>query len=163
MYAFGVLSKNLSTSFQFSSVTQSCLTLCNPMDCSMLGFHVHHQLPELAQSHIHRVGDAIQPSSPLLSPFAPASIFPGNRVFASESILRITWPKYWKFSFSISPSNKYPGLISFRMDWLDLLAVQGSLKSPLQHHTSKASLLSCSAFFRVQLSHPHIRLEKLKF
>ena len=104
----------------------------------------------LTQTHVHRVGDAIQPSHPLSS-FSPPSISPSIRVFSNESVLRIRWPKYWNFSFSISPSNEHPGLISFRMDWLDLLAVQGTLKSLLQHHSSKASVLQCSAFFVVQL------------
>ena len=93
---------------------------------------------------------------PLLLP----SIFPSIRVFSNESVLRIRWPKYWSFSFSISPSNEHPGLISFRMDWLDLLAVQGTLKSLLQHHSSKASILQCSAFFTVQLSHPYMTTGK---
>ena len=112
-------------SVQFSSVTQSCLTLCNPMDCSKPGFPVHHQLPELVQSHIHWVSEAIQPSHLLSSCSLPSSIFPSIRVFSSESVLLIRWPKYWSFSFS--PSNEYSGLISFRMNWLDLLAVQGIL------------------------------------
>ena len=120
---------------QFSSVTQSCLILCNPMDCSMPGFLVHHQLLELAQTHVHPVGDAIQPSH-LLS-----SIFPSIKVFSNESALHIRWPKYWSFSFSISPSNDYSGLISFKIDWFHLLVVQGTLKSLLQHHNSKASIL----------------------
>ena len=113
---------------QFSSVAQSSLTLCNPMDCPTPGFSVHHQLPELSQTHVHQVGDAIQPSHPLSSPSPPASIFPSIRVFPKESVLHIRWPKDWSFSFSISPSNEYSGLISFWMDWLDLLAVQGTLK-----------------------------------
>ena len=125
---------------QFSSVAQLCLTLCDPTDCSTPGLPVHHQLPELAQTPVHQVGDAIQPSHPLL--FLP-SIFPSIRVFSSESVLRIRWTKYWSFSFSISPSNKYSGLISFRIDWLDLLAVQGTVKSLLQHHSSKASTQLC--------------------
>ena len=140
-------------SSQFSSVAQSYLTLCNPMDCSMPGFPVRHQLLELAQTHVHRIGDPIQPSHPLSS-LSP-SIFPSIRVFSKESVLCIRWPKYWSFSFSISPSNEYSGLISFRMDWLDLLAVQGTFKSFLQHHSSKASILRCSAFFIVQCSHPY--------
>ena len=145
---------------QFSSVAQSCPTLCDPMDCSTLGLPVHHQLLECNQTHVHWVGDAIQPSilcHPLL--LLP-SIFPNNRVFSNESILRISWPKYWSFSFSISPSNEHPELISFRMDCLDLLAVQGTLKSLLQHHSSKASILWCSAFFIVQLSHPYMTTGK---
>ena len=105
-----------------SSVAQSCLTLCDPTDCSIPGFPVHHQLPELAQTHVHRVNDAIQPSHPLLSPSLLPSIFPSIRVFSSESVLRIRWPKYWSFSFTFSPSNEYSGLSSFRMDWLYLLA-----------------------------------------
>ena len=121
------------------------------MYCSTPGLPVHHQLPELTQTHVHWVGDAIQPSHPLLSPSPPAPIPPSIRVFSKESALRIRWPKYWSFSFSISPSNEHPGLISFRMDWLDLLAVQRTLKGLLQHHNSKASILQCSAFFIVQL------------
>ena len=108
--------------------------------------------PRAYSNHVHRVGDAIQPSHPLLSPSLPA-FNPSIRVFSNESVLRIRWPKYWSFSFSISPSNEYSGLTSFRMDWLDLLPVQGTLKSLLQHHSSKASILQCSAFFIVQLSH----------
>ena len=123
------------------------------MDCSTPGLPVHHQLPETAQTHVHWVGDVIQPSHPLS---APSSIFPSIRVFSNESALRIRWPKYWSFSFSISASNEHPGLISFRMDWLDLLAVQGTLKSLLQHHSSKASILRLSAFFIVHLSHPYM-------
>ena len=117
------------------------------------GFLVHHQLLELSQTHVHQVGDAIQPSDPLSPLLFPPSIFPSIRVFSSESVLHIRWPKYSSFSFSISPSNEYSELISFRMDWLDLLAVQGTLKSLPQHHSSKASILWCSAFFIVQLSH----------
>ena len=117
------------------SVTQSCLTLCDPMDCSTPGFPVYHQLPEFTQTHVHRVADAIQPSHPLLFLL---SIFPRIRVFSNESVLCIRWPKYWSFSFSISPSNEYSGLISLRMDWLDLFAIQGTLKSLLQHHSSKS-------------------------
>ena len=138
------------SSVQLSSVTQSCPTLCDPMDCSTPGFPVHHQLLELAQTHVHRVSDAIQPSHSLSSPSPPAcDLSPCIRVFSKESVLHIRWPKYWSFSFSISPSNEYSGLISFRMDWLDLLAVQGTLKSLFQHHSSKASILQCSACFIV--------------
>ena len=140
-------------SVQFSSVTQSCPTLCNPMNHSMPGLPVHHQLPEFTQTHVHWVRDAIQPSHPLLSPSPPA--FPSIRVFTNESALRIMWPKYWSLSFGISPSNEYSGLISFRIDWLDLLVVQGTLKSLLQHHSSIASILWCSAFFIVQLTSIH--------
>ena len=144
------------TKIQFSSVAQSCPTLCDPVDCTLPGFPVHHQLPEPTQTHVHRVSDAIQPSHPLSSPSPLPSIFPSFRVFSNESVLDIRWPKYWSFSFSISPSNEYSGLISFRMDWLDLLAVHGTLKSLLQHHSSKASILWHSAFFIVQFSHPYM-------
>ena len=106
----------LPSSVQFSSVTQSCLTLCDPIECSTQGFPVHHQLPELAQTHVHQVTDVILPSYPLSSPSPPPSIFPSIRVFSNESVLPIRWPKYWSFSFSISPSNEYSGLISFRVD-----------------------------------------------
>ena len=124
------------------------------MNRSMPGLPVHHQLPAFTQTHIHQVGDAIQPSHPLLSPSPPAPSPSQIRVFSNESTLRMRWPKYWSFSFSIIPSKEIPGLISFRMDWLDLLAVQRTLKSLLQHHSPKASVLRCSAFFTVQLSHP---------
>ena len=122
----------------------------------MPGLPVHHQLPGFTQTHVHCVGDVIQPSHPLSSP-SPLlpSIFPSISVFSNKSALRIKWPKYRSFSFNISPSNEHPGLISFRMDWLDLLAVQGTLKSLLQHHSSKASILRCSAFFIVQLTSIH--------
>ena len=142
-----------------SSGAQLCTTLCNPMDYSMQGFPVYHQLLELAQSYVHWVHDAIQPSHPLSSP-SPAPIFPSIRVFSSESVLHIMWPNYWSFSVSIRPSNEYSGLISLRMDWLDLLAVQGTLKSLLQHHSSKASILWSSAFFTVHLSHPYMTTGK---
>jgi len=144
----------------FCSVGQLCPTLCDLMDYSTPGLLVHHQLPELAQTHIHRVGDAIQLSHPLSSRFPPAFNFSSIRVFSNESVLRIRWPKYWSFSFNISPSNEYSGLISFRIDWLDLLAVQGTLKSLPQHHSSKASILRPSAFFTVQLSHPYMTTGK---
>ena len=129
---------------QFRSVAQSCPTLCDPMDCHMPGFPVHYQLSELAQSPVHWVCDVIQPSHPLSSPFPPAfnlSQHQAIRFFSSESVLHIRWPKYGSFSFSISPSNEYSGLISFKMEWLDLLAVQGTLKSLLQHHSSKVQFL----------------------
>ena len=138
------------------SVAQSCLTLCNPMDHSTLGIPVHHQLPEFTQTPVHQVGDAIQPSHPPSSPSPPALNLSSIRVFSNESALCIRWPKYWSLSFNISPSKEHSGLISFRMDWLDLLAVQGILDSLLQHHSSKASILQCSAFFIVQLSHPYM-------
>ena len=128
------------------------------MDCSTPGLPVHHQLLELAQTHVHRVSDAIQPSHPLLPTSPPAF----NLSPASGSFLMffIRWPKNWSFSFSISPSNEYSGLISFRTDWLELLAVQETLKSLLQHHSSKASILRRSAFFIVQLSHPYMTTGK---
>ena len=144
------------SSVQLSSVAQLCPTLCDPMNRNTPGLPVHHQLLEFTQTHVHRVGDAIQPSHPLSSPspLAPnpshhQSLFPW--VNSSHEVA-----KYWSFSFCISPSNEHPGLISFRMDWLDLLAVQGTLKSLLQHHSSKASILQHSAFFIVQLSHPYM-------
>ena len=147
-------------SVQFSSVAQSCPTLCDPMNHSTPGLPVHHQLPEFTQTHVHRLSDANQPSHPLSSPSPPAPIPPSIRVFSNESTLCMRWPNYWSFSFSISPSNEHPGLISFRMDWLDLLAVQGTLKSHLQHHSSKALILLHSAFFTVQLSHPYMTTGK---
>ena len=122
--------------------TNSCLTLCDSMGCSMPGSSVLHYLPEFAQTHVHLVSDAIQPSHPLSSLLLLPSIFPRIRVFSNESVLRIKWPKYYSFSFSTSPSNEYSGLISFRIDWLDLLAVQETLKSLLWHHSLKASVLS---------------------
>ena len=127
----------------------------DPTDYSTPSLLIHHQLPEFTQTHVLRVGDVIQ-SSHLCHPLLLLpSIFPRIRVFSNESVLRIRWSKYWSFSLSISPSNEYSGLISFRMDWLDLLAVQGTLKSLFQHHSSKASILRHSAFFIVQLSHPY--------
>ena len=125
------------------------------MNHSTPGLPVCHHLPEFTQTHVHRVRDAIQPSHPRLPPIPPSI-----RVFFSESTLHMRWPKYWSFSFSIIPSKEIPGLISFRMDWLDLLAVQGTRKSLLQHHTSKASILRHSAFLTVQLSHPYMTTGK---
>ena len=148
------------SSLQFSSAPQSFPTLCDPMNCSRPGLPVHHKLLEFAQTHAHRVNDAIQPSHPLLSPSPPAPNPPSIRVFSNESTLCMRWPKFWSFSFSISPSNECSGLISFRMDWLDFLAVQGTHKSLFQHHSSKASILWCSAFFIVQLSHPYMTTGK---
>ena len=145
---------------QFSSVGQSCLPLCDPMDCSTPCFPVHHQLLELAQTHVHQVSDAIQPfilCRPLL--LLP-SIFPSISVFSSESVLHIRWPKHWSFRFGISPSNEHSRLISFRTDWFDLLAVQGIFKSLIQHHSSKASIIQHSTFFIVQLSHPYMTTGK---
>ena len=131
------------------------------MDSSTPGLPVHHQLPEFTQTHVHWVADAIQPSHPLSSPSPPALNLAQHQVFSNESALCIRWPKYWSFSFNISPSNECSGLLSFRMDWLDLLAVQGTLKSLLQHQNSKALLiLQNSAFFIAQLSHPYMTTEK---
>ena len=129
------------------------------MNRSTTGLPVHHQLREFTQTHIHQVDDAIQPSHPL-SPSPPAPNPSQHQTLSNESTLRMRWPKYWSFSFSIIPSKEHPGLISFRMDWLDLLAVQGTLKSLLQHHSSKASILRHSAFLTVQLSHPYMTTRK---
>ena len=152
--------KNHSASFmsvQFSSVSQSCPTLCDPIDCSTPGFPVQHHLSELAQTHVHWVGDAIL-CRPLL---CLLSIFPSIRVFSNESVLCIQYfAKYWSFNFRISPSHEHSGLISFRMDWLGLLAVHATLKPLLQHDSSKASILWCSAFFIVQLSHLYMATGK---
>ena len=148
--------RSCSVSVQFSSVAQSCLTLCNPMNCSTPGLPVHHKLLESTKPMSIVL---VMPSNHLIlcrPLLLLPSIFPSIRVFSNDSALRIRWPKYWSFSFSISPSNEHPGLISFRMDWLDLLAVQGTLKSLLQHHSSKASIIRRSAFFTVQLSHPYM-------
>ena len=148
------------------SVTKSCLTLRNPMNYNMSSFPVLHHLPELTQTHVHWVGDVIQPSHPLSSPSPPAFNLSQHQDLFYEAVLHIRWPKYW--SFSISPSNEYSGLISFRMGWLDLFAIQGTLKS-LLHHSSEASIFWCSAFFMVQLLHPcittgqRIALTKLTF
>ena len=136
---------NLLPKKHFSSVAQSCPTLCNPMNCSTPGFPVHHQFPEFTQTVI----ESVMPSNHLIlcrPLLLLPSIFPSIRVFSNESALHIRWPKYRSYGFKISPSNEHPGLISFRMDWLDLLAVQGTIKSLLQHHSSKASILQCSAF-----------------
>ena len=148
---------------QYNSVTQSCPTLCDPMNCSnQASLFITNSQSSLKLTSI----ESMMPSSHfilcrpfLLLPPIPPSI----RVFSNESILRMRWLKYWSFSFSISPSKEHPGLLSFRMDWLDLLAVQGTLKSLLQHHSSKASILLCSAFFTVQLSHPYLTTDTLKF
>ena len=155
-----VVSWTGSISVQFSSVAQPCPPLCDPMNSSTPGLPVHYHLPEFTQTHVHRVGDAIQPSHPLSSPSPLAPNPSQHQSISSVSTLHIRWPKYWSFSFSISPSNEYSGLIPFRMDWLDLLAVQGTLKSLLQHHSSKASILQCSGFFIVQLSHPYMTTGK---
>ena len=146
---------------QFSSVAQSCPTVCDPMNRSTPGLPVHDQPPQCTQIHVHGVSDAISHlilcSPLLLLPPIPPSI----RVFSNESTLHMRWPKYWSFSFSISPSKEIPGLISFRMDWLDLLAVQGTLKSLLQDHSSKASILRRSALFTLQLSHAYMTTGKI--
>ena len=140
------------------SVTQSCLTLCDPMDSNMSGFLVlHWSLLKLMSIELVITSNHLILCCPLL---LLLSIFPSIMVFSNELALPIKWPKYWSFSFSISPSNEYSGLISFRMDWLDLLVVQGTLKSFLQHHSPKPSVLQCSAFFMVQLSHPYMTTRK---
>ena len=146
--------------YQIRSVAQSCPTLCDPMNCSTPGLPVHHQLPEFPR--LTSI-ESVMPSSHLilcrpllLLPPIPSSI----RVFSNESTLHMRWPKYWSFGFSISPSKEHPGLISFRKDWLGLLAVQGTLKTLFQHHSSKASILPCSAFYTVQLSDPYMTTGK---
>ena len=141
-YNLYVFFREMPTSVQFSSVAQLCLTLCDPMNHSTPGLPVHHQLPEFTQSHVHCVGDAIQPAHPLSSPSPPALNLSQHQGLFKWVSSPHRWPKYWSYSFNISPSNEHPGLISFRMDRLDLLAVQGTLKSLLQHHQ----------FFSVQLS-----------
>ena len=154
------LTKEKREKNQINKIRNEKRTLCDPMNCSMPGLPVHHQLPESNKTHICWVGDAIQPFHPLSSPFPPALNLFQHRVFSNESALRIRRPKYWRFSFNISPFNEHPGLISFRIDWLDLLAVQGTLRSLLQHHSSKASILQRSAFFIDQLSHPYMTTGK---
>ena len=156
----GGIQGHLKGPVQYSSVAQSCPTLCDLMNRSTPGPPVNHQLPEFIQTRVHRVSE---PSSRLilgrpilLLPPIPPSI----RVFSNESTLCIRWPKYWGFSFSIIPSKEIPGLISFRMDWLDFFAVQGTFKNLLQHDSSKASILRCSVFFTVQLSHPYMTTGK---
>ena len=141
------------------SVTQSCLTACYPTDCSMPSFPVPHHLLELAQTHVLWVDDAIQPSHPL-PPLHVLSVLPRTRTFPSESVLHSRWPKYWRFNFSISPSKEYSGLISFRINWFYLLADWETLKSFLQYHNEKASILQRSAFFMVQLSHLYMATGK---
>ena len=154
----GSLLLSSESSVQFSSVAQSCLTLCDPMNRSTPGLSITNSRSLLKVLSV----ESVMPSNhlilccPLLSP----STFPSIRVFSNELALHIRWPKYWSFRFSISPSNDHSGLISFRMNWLDLLPVQGTLKSLLQHHSSEASILRCSAFFIVQLSHPYMTAGK---
>ena len=130
------------------------------MNRSIPDLSVHHQLLEFTQTHVHQVSVAIQPSHPQSSPSHPSPIPPSIRVFSNDSTLLMRWPKDWSFSFSISPSKEYPGLVSFTMDWLDLLAVQGTLKSLLQHHSSRASILRHSAVCTVQLSHLYMTTGK---
>ena len=156
----GLISFRMDWWSLFSSVAQSCLILCDFMDCSTTGFPVHQQLSELTQTHVHRVGNAIQPSHLLSSPSPPVFSLSQHQGLSNESVLHMRWPKCWSFSFSNSPSNEHSELIFFRMDWLDPLAVQGILKNLLQHHSSKASILLCSAFFTVQLSHPYMTTGK---
>ena len=168
----GFFTTELPRKPQFTSVAQSGPTHCDPMDCSTPGFPVHHQLPEIAQTHIHRVGEAIQPSQPLSSllitsplitcrPFSlMPSIITSIRAFSNESVLHIRWPKYCSFSFTIRPSNEYSGLISFRTDWFDLLAIQGTLKRLLSRHSLKVLTLQHSAFFMAQLSHTYMTTGK---
>ena len=141
-------------------VTKSCPTLCDPMDCITPGSPVLHYLPEFAHTHVHWVSDACNHLIHCFPLLLLPSIFPNIRVFSKESALHIRWPKYWSFRFSISLSNEYSGLISFRIDWFDLFAVQRTLESLLQHHSSKASVLQCSAFFMDQLSHPYMTVGK---
>ena len=144
------LSRHILVVTAFSSIAQSCSTLCNPMNCSTPGLPVHHQLRSLRLTSI----ESVMPSSHLIlcrPLLLLPPILPSIRIFCNKSTLRMRWPKYWSFSFSISPYNEYSRLISFRIDWLGLLAVQGTLKSLLQHRSSKASILQCSAFFTVSL------------
>ena len=145
---------------QFSSVIQLCPILYDSMYCSTTGFPVQHQPPQLTQTHVHRLGDAKQPSHPLSSPSYPAFYLSQYQGLFNGSALLIRWQKYWSIRFTISPSNKYSGLISFRIDWMDLLAVQGTLKSLLQHNSLKASILPCTVFIIVQLSHPYMTTGK---
>ena len=144
-------------SVQFTSVAQSCLTLCDPMNHSMPGFPVHHQLPESTQTHVHWVSNAIQPSHSLSSPSPLALNLSQHQSLSKWVSSSHQVAKVLELQLNISPSNEYSGLISFRIDWFDLLAVQGTLNSLLQHHSLKASILRCSAFFVVQLSHPYMK------
>ena len=151
---FSTLSASLSCCL--CSVAKLCLTLWHPMNHSTPSFPVLHSLPDFAKTHVHLVGNANQPSYPLSSPLLLSSIFPSIRVFSNESAIYIRWPTYWSFSASINPSSEYSGLISFRTDWFDLLGVQGTLK----HHNLEASVLQCSIFFMVKLTHPYKTMEK---
>ena len=143
----GKKAQHLFIFHQFSSIAQLCPTICDPMNRNMPGLPIQHKLPEFTQTHAHRVGDAMQPSYPLLSPSPPAPNPSRHQGLFQQVNTSHEVAKYWSFSFSISPSNKHSGLISFRMDWLDLLAAQGTLKSLLQHQSSKASIFQHSAFF----------------
>ena len=148
-------SENFNKEFNSVQFAQSCLTLCDPMDCSTPGFHVHHQLPELTQ--LVSIESVMPPNHLILCHplLLLPSVFPSIRVFLNESVFCIRWPKYWSFSFSISPSNEYSGLILFTIHWLNILAVQETFKSLLQYHNSKPSILWRSALFTVKLSHPY--------
>ena len=166
MFLFGI-KKKMASAFQYyvltcccCSVSQSYLTICHTMHWSTPGFPVHHHLLELTQTHVHRVGDAIQPSHPLWPTSPPALSLSQHQVLSNESALHIRWPKYWSFSFSISSSNEYSGFIFFRIDWFDFLAIKVTLKSLFQHHSLKVSILWHSPFFMVQLSHPYMTTGK---
>ena len=152
--------RDMNTYIQFSSITQSCPTLCNPWTAAhQASLYILNSRSLLKLMSIK----SLMPSNHLIL-YHPLillpSIFPSIRVFSNESVIRIRWPEYWSFSFSISPSNEYSGLISFRMDWVGVLAVRRTLRSLLQHHSSKASILQCSAFFIVQVSHPYMTTGK---
>ena len=149
---------SLVSGVEFVVQSLSPVWLCDPGTVALPGSSVLHYLPEVSQIHVHWVSDAIQLSHPLLPP-SPFWVFPSIKVFSDESALLMRWPKDWSFSFSISPSHEYSGLVSYRIDWFDLLAVQGTLKSLLQHHNLKASILQCSAFF-IQISHPYVTTGK---
>ena len=144
------------------SVSQLCQTLCNPMNYSTPGFPFFHYLPEFAQTHVHWVDDVIQPSQPL-SPPSLSPVIPSVRIFSNELTLCIRWPMYWNFSLNINHSNEYSRLTFFRIDWFDLLAVQGTIKSLIQHHNSKASILWCSDFFMIQFSYLYLTTGKISF
>ena len=152
--------KGLLKRFCYCLVTKLCPTLRNPMDCSTPDCSVPHHLLEFMQVHVQWIGDAIQPSN-LLSPSSPSAFnLPQYRVFSNELTFRIRWLEYWNLSLNISPSNEYSGLISFKVDWFDLLTVQGTLKSLLQHHSLKASIIWLSAFFIIQFSHLYMTTGK---
>ena len=160
MWKFWKAEKSTCSVFTCISQSVQSLSRVRPHESQHASLPVHHQLPDFTQTHVHWVSDAIQPYHPLSSPPPPSFNLSQHKGLSNESALRITWPKYWSFSFSISPSNEYPGLISFRIDWLDLLAVQGNLKNLLQPHSWKASIHRCSAFFIVRLSHPYMTTGK---